>query len=253
MRAHQLKRPGFIVLFALLAILICPEKSNATTILYDAIDTPVVSIIGVTDFQTYGSDMLTLTVTAKFSNGSTDTEAWNKTSSTGGAATGQGWTLAESGDTYTSNWSLSVIDRTLQISSLTLTGFVATDPVTHSGTTFDRTLPDTGTVGSSNGHDFSVSGASGAWNAIQATYHDPIRVDGLSVQHDEYRQLNLTFGSLVGAPFNTHFVATPFVFGDSLTFVQDTDTIGLPEPGSMALLGTGLLLIFIRRLAGRRR
>jgi hypothetical protein len=224
-----------------LAALIHPCEVGAVTVTYDPINTTVVNIIGVTGYQTYGNEMAGMTVTADFADGSSDTEIWKATSSTGGAVVGQGWQLAENGDTYTSNWIMTITDRTLQISSLTLTGFVASDVVTD-GTAFDRTQPDPGTANSSNGHDLSVSSATGAWNAIDVAYRDPLRSlsSGQSVQYDEYRQIELTFGSLANG---TTFVPTPFVFGNSLSFVQDTDTVGMPEPSSFILAAMGLLCI----------
>jgi hypothetical protein len=241
-------------LAAVLAAIIRPDQVHAVTVNYVAVNTPVVSVIGLTGFQTYGNEMTGMTVTADFTNGSSATASWDPTSSTGGAAIGQGWALSESGDTFTSNWSLAVTDRTLQISSLTLTGFVAVAGIeVADGTVFDRTLPDQGTIGSSDGHDLSVSTAAGAWSAIDVTYRDPIvsLASGQAVQHDEYRQLQLTFGSFAASANGSVFVPAPFIFGNNLSFVQDTDTVGVPEPSSF-LLGTLGLLLLVAVIGTRR-
>jgi hypothetical protein len=145
--------------------------------------------------------------------------------------------LTQSGDTFTSSWTLehtSDVDFEPQLTGIRLDGV-------NGGTIFDRRydpdgdgVADEGTPGSALGTDF---GTSSTLN-ILASYINRVNIDGFGPVGDVFASLDIAFeGGL-------------FV-GERLTFVADTDSIGLPpgqtpEPSMILLLGVGLVALYRR-------
>lgn len=186
----------------------------------------------LTGFATNGAMMDGMNVTATFSAGGFQTEAWAATGVASGGVSGTGWSLSESGDTYGGIWSLnadSAIDRLFLDAG-------AGDSV------FDTTFGgDFGTDGSARGWTFQVDNLTGDWDGnIDVTYIDAVALTGDSPVGDLFRYLDIQFSS---------------GFTGTLGFKQDTDNLEfagdiqpVPEPATMLLLCSGLAgLAGIRR------
>lgn len=184
----------------------------------------------LTGYATTGAMMDGMTVTAYFAGGGSETRAWTDLSATGGGVSGSMWSLSESGDTFSSNW------------SLISTGAVISKLVIDAGrgdSVFDTTFIGdvTGTDGSARGANFSISGAN-SWDIV-ATYQDTVALTGQAPVGDLFRTLTIDFSR--GAAFRS----------GSLAFLADTDNLrfagdirpSVPEPETYGMLMAGLGLI----------
>jgi hypothetical protein len=229
------------------------SSARAVNVIYTPIDTFTATISDLTGFLTTGADMAGMSVTADFQGGGSESVTWAATGVDSGAATGTGWSLNEVGDTFTGSWGLAVTNDAIGITKVTVAGFVSNGQAT-TGTVFDRTLPSFGTDGSAQGHDLTLNSAIGAWTDLQVVYRDLVDnlADGPGAVGDLYRQMELTFGQVVVATNGEILQPVPFLFGDTLSFVQDTDSVGvrLPEPSTFVL---GAMSIVALGLTARRR
>lgn len=200
------------------------QAANAAVITTDL--STQVSIPGVSQFQTDGADMVGMSVTVNFLGGS-ETVQWAATGADSGAATGAGWSISESGDTFTDNaWSVDF--GTLSVTSIVLDG-------TPGLTLFDRSLPDPGTAGSANGKDWVSSLLNDA--DIEVEYSNVVGVGAAVPVNDLFQILTVSF-----LDFEQGSVSGQF------TFSQDTDNdsrIQIPEPAMLPLFGLGLAGIAI--------
>lgn len=227
-----------VALPCLVAGLFAAGQANAA-VSYVYVTTSPVDVPGIANFNTHGSMMSGMSVTATFSTGFSETLGWAATGQDSGGVTGNGWSLGLTGDSYTNYWNFSFLQTTapLTLTSLVLDGAPGF-------TVFDLYLDgDTGTTNSWAGRDFEFL----LTYNVTATYSKPVGVAGAPPYesdptadpplppHDLWQVLTVDFGNGISQDFK---------------FRQDTDndTRRIPEPGSLALLSAGLLgLGFTRR------
>ena len=206
------------------------------------------SIIDVTGFSTDGDEMAGMIILGNFSSGGNVSCVWGITGGNSGGCTGvnglNSFTLALAGDTYTANWVLNGITTAVGAS---LQSLVFNGPAGF--TVFDRTNPDTGTDGSSNGRDANgdtnASNAKGkqpeAVNGV-ATYSNIVNIGANPAVTDLYAQVTIVFGG----------GGAGLIAGQSAEWRMDTDNIGLrgdvpgsgvPEPSTFGMVGGGLLAL----------
>jgi hypothetical protein len=212
-------------------LLIGAVSASADTVTFDPGTTNVTTAL--TGYSTFGDMMAGMKVIAHFVDNSVATAYWATTASGAGAAIGAGWSLAESGDTFSSDWTLTNTSG-LGISELWIDAGVG-------DTVFDtRALGDIeGTLGSARGLDFVRM--TGGPALVNAYYRDYVALSGNAPVGDLFRILDLWF-------YGVATVGVPDGMTGVMTFQADTDNIQykgdinpVPEPASMLLLGTGLI------------
>jgi hypothetical protein len=197
---------------------------------------------GIATSVTTGATMGGMQVTAFFTNNSFQPVFWVGQGLGSGGAFGTNWSLTESGDTDTQNWTL-----------INSTGLGLTRLVIDGGpgkTIFDRTFGgQEGTPGTGLGRDFVVTSGLIPTDNILATYRDVVAVVPNPPVGDIFRSLEVDFLQTGG-----------FASGRTLTFGADTDTTSsvlfplptIPEPGSLLLFGAAILgVASYRRLRSR--
>ena len=203
---------------------------------------------GIAGFATTGAMMSGMTIEVFFDDGSSDTGVWASTGSSSGGASGTGWSMSQSGTTFSNSFRLSNTSASmLSITRLVLDGRPG-------DTVFDYTRSIVQTPGSADGGN--ITDASGspdvdgpAYLSVDGTYRNQVALNG-TFFGDLYTVLDLTFGDVTGAP-------SGLKAGDRVSFTSDTDNTAIqgditpaPAPSVLALLGLGLLgMTFARRKA----
>jgi hypothetical protein len=182
----------------------------------------------LTGYATSGSMMDGMTVTVTFGSGSTSTALWADIGLAAGAATGAGWSLSQSGDTYGGTW---LLNSDVAITKLFIDAGTG-------NTVFDIMLPN---------DNFGTNGSARGWHINDnnsVTYKDSVALTGSDPVGDLFRTLQIDFSQQV----------------NSYSFITDTDNLRLsgdlnpvvPEPSTVALLGLGLAGIAFMRKRIRR-
>lgn len=191
------------------------------------------SIIGVTNFVVTGADMTGMSVDVA-GVGINESTSWAATGVGTGGASGTGWSLTESNDTFGGKWELSIdLGANVLIQTITFDGLPGdivfdmyhTDP-------FDDSFTAEGTPGSGAGLTYSDFGGT----SYDVKFQNQLYVGANAAVGDIWGTMVIDFGDGINK--------------GEITFYQDTDRIGVnvPEPGSIALLGGGLMMMgFMRR------
>jgi len=198
---------------------IAPLASAVVTIHFaDGVEHTTAALTG---YSTYGDAMDGMSVRAYFAGGGSQTASWGDTGPGSGAASGTGWSLSESGDTFGGRWYLSSNDALVGLEIYAAPGDTVFD-------TIDSLNSPTDTPGSARGWAFEQISISNAAD-IDATYSDIVALGDADPVGDLYARLYLSFSTGI----------------TGLTFITDTDSAAsagdvnpvIPAPGAF-LLGT---------------
>ena len=181
-----------------------------------------------------------LQATVTFTNGDVQGCIWAPTAGLAGGCSAAGFNIGQEGDTFDNSnpWTLTNMTTFATISVLELDG----SPLrgSDSGVVFDRTFDGfVGTLGSALGKD--ANGTTTDASDASAVYRNLVAVQPNARVGDIFHTLIIRFsGNGLGA-------------GQSGVFAADSDTIGtfVPEPGSIALVGLGLLILARKGYARR--
>lgn len=234
--------PTVTALLAVAALLVAfPAVSSASLVINKANGTPYVVDPSLTGFSTFGDQMGGMLVTAYF-GADFVSGAWvNGAGGAGGVTVGGAFSLTESGDTFSSDWTLT------NLSNNNLTRLVLFGPP--GKTVFDTCLnppcasdSSGGTPGSERGWTLEPTGGTYGGD-ITVLFTDIVSIIGNPPVGDLYATMDITFPSAAGALGGIQG-------GGTLTFIQDTDSVpeggsitpSVPEPSSLILLGSGVLL-----------
>ncbi len=231
-----------------------PTIASATiTTLYD--DTApqaewlVVPVIA--DWATNSQKMNGMLITATFFGGGTETLVWGEDVGTGGVS-GTGWDLYmqnPAGNTLSYGFTLAATGAT-DIISLLMEGapgdtLFDVDPLIGANSTANSRdgVPVTDSYTDAWGNIITDSVVETGVD-ITASYLTPVALPGVNPVWDLYSNLLLSFTNTI--PGSN---AAGFTSASTLTFISDTDNIGvIPEPATMLLFGAGLVGL----LGGRR-
>lgn len=204
-----------------------PALAVPVTVNYD--NGTAYNTTGLSSFTTGAGDMDGLSVTATFGDGTTDTAAMS-----GSSINGTGWSISFTAtSTFSSPWTISASNSSGSLISSLLFSGSSGDTVFDVDDAFEVTPGSArGSVISSTNNTYSGSTV----DSVTATYMNRVSLNG-TFYGDLYESLLLDF-------------TLGLDDGDRFSFVTDTDNsatkgdvviVDVPEPGSLALLGLGLI------------
>ena len=212
-----------------LAGIITTEAAQAASVNITTSNSPVAATTALTGFTTLGDMMSGMLVTATFAGGGSQTLTWATSGSGAGGVSGSLFGLTESGDTFSSPWTLTNLSTSL------LTGLSINAGA--GNTTFDIVTGSEVTPGSGLGQPYADQ--SSLTGTIGVTYSEPLGVGGNPPLGDEYLVMAVDYTGLAGGGIAGSQVES---------FLQDTDNINIPGdittvtplPTALPLFASGL-------------
>ncbi|MCP4689699.1 MAG: VPLPA-CTERM sorting domain-containing protein [Desulfobacterales bacterium] len=171
----------------------------------------------LTTMVTTGDTMGGMRVTVGFTNGGHQSVSWaGAGDGQTGQASGAGWSLSLSGNSWYAPW---VLDASVAIDSISINALSGE-------AVFDVLWPDEGTPNSDIGWNYDPYGYETV--DVTATYSNRGLVTGNAWGGDLYANLGIVFNAEAG--FSGHY-----------EFYTDTDNVVVPIPATILLLGGGLI------------
>jgi len=237
----MLRKTMLSAVTALGALALGYGSANAATVNISTNPGTTLETTALAGFATSGDMMKGMVVSVTFADSTTQNATWDATGAGAGGATGTGFTIAESGNTFGANWTLANTS-TQAIIGFTLDGAPGS-------TLFDRDFNGNGsegTPGSANGSDFSISAPADI--VADVTYTNQTAIKGTAPVGDIWAFLAVSIqGNGLAAD-------------TSLVFSQDTDSLAEPgdiTPGTPIPLpagaGPGLILLGVVGLLAKAR
>jgi hypothetical protein len=210
-------KSSLLSVLALTLILVVPVNADIITINDPALEIPCLSKSTIN-----GDDMVGMKVTAEFYKGGKWEADWVATGDKAGGAFGVvpiygTWSLTLNGDSFLEDW-IVTNNTVLRLVSITIDAYPG-------NTVFDIIEDPDLTPGSERGRATFIQGDPGYQLAYFAGI---VNIAGSDPYGDLWRTLTVIFNNDVKS-------------GESTTWKVDTDNICVPIPGSILLMGSGLL------------
>ncbi len=190
------------------------------------------TISALTGFSTNGGDSAGMEVKVTFTDNTTSSAIWS-TSGISGSASSDGWTLSQSGTTFSSPW-LFRNNSTKAVSSLFINAITGS-------TVFDRIAVNEVTPDSADGWEFSVvSGVAPS----SFKYSNIVNVVGQPALGDLYAALTINWSSGLA---NNSFLSFRADTDSAIAVIDPTDPKPVPVPA--AFVGIGLAGVLLSKKA----
>ena len=181
----------------------------------------------LTGFSTTGAMMDGMTVRVEFGTGGFESRTWADTGAFSGGASGTGWSLTQSGDTFVGidasvqgRWEFNIASNvTLQIRRLTLTGntgFTVFDVDTYDTCDYVGTIEGNCTGGSARGSRLRFADSA---LAATVTYSDAVGIAGSSPLGDLFHDWRSTSASTAFGR-RSHSTRIPTTIPGSMMFLS---------------------------------
>jgi hypothetical protein len=204
----------------------------ASAILGITSNTQAATISALTGFSTNGGESAGMEVKVTFTDNTTSSAIWS-TSGISGSASSDGWSLYQSGNTFSSPWLFSN-NSTKTVSSLFINAITGS-------TVFDRIAVIEVTPDSADGWEFSVVGgvAPSSFN-----YSNIVNLVGQPALGDLYAALTINWASGLA---NNSFLRFRADTDSAIAVIDPTDPKPVPVP--TAFIGIGLAGVFLGKKA----
>ena len=203
----------------------------------------------LTGYQTNGSLMDGMEVTTCFDSLTCETAVFDGTvgSSAYGEAVGSGWSFTADGDTFNSPFTFTsdVRNQLGGVTNILINGRPG-------NTLFDIDGSTNGSPESYLGKPFTLSGSNdlGDLDVVNVQYSDKLSMGGVFYE-DLFTTLAIDFGDLTFAGTFSFLSDTDNNDFDGGSPITPVDPTPVPEPGTLALMGLGMLGLGLRRRSSK--